>query len=172
MSGFLEVGITPDGKEVIVNHPDLLPDAKGVGHIIFSPAQARAFALLVLKKADGCDHDHVDLANEQTLCDDKRRGAPNHMYRSDEEVVLGLKRILDLNMGVSSIDALYMLMIAIRARAGISMSQQKLILALLLNALPTRLCDDCEGDGKSRKSGFSTLDCEHCMGTGVRFMRF
>lgn len=168
MSGFLEVGITPDGKEVIVNHPDLLPDAKGVGHIIFSPAQARDLALVLLKKSRECTYFSVDLANEQTLCDDMRRGAPDHTYQNDEQVVLGLKRILDLNMGVSSIDALYMMVIALRARAGIRMPEQKLILALLIEVLHTRRCDDCKGSGKRVNS---TLDCEHCTGTGVRFMR-
>lgn len=52
MSGFLEVGLSADGKEVIVNHPDLQPDAQGVGHIVFSPREARDLALLLLRKAD------------------------------------------------------------------------------------------------------------------------
>ena len=52
---YLEVGLTPDGREVIINHPDLLPDANGVGHIVFSPAQARNLARLLLRKADLCE---------------------------------------------------------------------------------------------------------------------
>lgn len=51
---YLEVGLTPDGREVIINHPDLLPDANGVGHIVFSPEQARNLARLLLRKADLC----------------------------------------------------------------------------------------------------------------------
>jgi hypothetical protein len=51
---YLEVGISIDGREVVVNHPDLQPDAYGVGHIVFSPAQARALARLLLRKADEC----------------------------------------------------------------------------------------------------------------------
>jgi hypothetical protein len=47
--GFLEVGNF--GGEVIVNHPDLQPDANGVGHIVFSPEEARGFAWLLLKNA-------------------------------------------------------------------------------------------------------------------------
>lgn len=46
----LEVG--NDGKEVIINHPDLQPDENGVGHITFSPEQARNLARLLTKHAD------------------------------------------------------------------------------------------------------------------------
>ena len=46
----LEVG--NDGKEVIINHPDLQPDENGVGHITFSPEQARNLARLLNKHAD------------------------------------------------------------------------------------------------------------------------
>lgn len=49
IGGVLEVGIL--NEEVIVNHPDLKPDENGVGHIVFSPAQARNLAYLLLKKA-------------------------------------------------------------------------------------------------------------------------
>ena len=52
MSGFLEVGLSADGKEVVINHPDLQPDAQGVGHIVFSPREARNLALMLLRKAD------------------------------------------------------------------------------------------------------------------------
>jgi len=54
MKGFLEVGLTEDEMEVVINHPDLQPDAKGCGHIVFSPEEARALARLLLKKADAC----------------------------------------------------------------------------------------------------------------------
>lgn len=47
--GVLEVGTV--GGEVIVNHPDLKPDENGVGHIVFSPRQARNFAHNLLKHA-------------------------------------------------------------------------------------------------------------------------
>jgi len=46
----LEVGHR-DG-EVILNHPDLPRDARGVAHIIFSPEQARELAALLMKQAD------------------------------------------------------------------------------------------------------------------------
>jgi hypothetical protein len=50
MKGMLEVGTNGHG-EVVINHPDLEPDEKGVGHIVFSPKQARALANILLKKS-------------------------------------------------------------------------------------------------------------------------
>jgi hypothetical protein len=49
--GTLWVGRTDKG-EIVINHPDLKPDRNGVGHIIFSPAQARGLAALLNKHAD------------------------------------------------------------------------------------------------------------------------
>lgn len=49
LEGVLEVGHNENG-EIVINHPDLHPDENGVGHIIFSPAQARNFALLLLER--------------------------------------------------------------------------------------------------------------------------
>lgn len=54
IGGFLEVGRN-DAHEVVVNHPDLKPDENGVGHIVFSPRQARNFANLLIKHAEYCD---------------------------------------------------------------------------------------------------------------------
>lgn len=51
---YLEVGLTPDQREVLINHPDIQTDANGCGHIVFSPAQARRLANLLLRKADEC----------------------------------------------------------------------------------------------------------------------
>ncbi len=50
MSGFLEVGTNGVGS-VVINHPDLEPDEEGVGHIIFSPAEAERLGNLLLRKA-------------------------------------------------------------------------------------------------------------------------
>jgi hypothetical protein len=50
IGGYLEVGLDAN-NEIVVNHPDLKPDANGVGHIVFSPAQARNLAQLLLKNA-------------------------------------------------------------------------------------------------------------------------
>ena len=51
IAGHLQVGTNGDG-EVVINHPQLITDSNGVGHIVFSPRQARNLASLLLKKAD------------------------------------------------------------------------------------------------------------------------
>lgn len=53
---FLEVGANENG-EIVVNHPDLKPDANGVGHIVFSPSQARHLAESLTKHADQIERD-------------------------------------------------------------------------------------------------------------------
>jgi hypothetical protein len=50
VDGVLEVG-RDDNFQIVVNHPDLKPDENGVGHIVFSPRQARKFANLLMKHA-------------------------------------------------------------------------------------------------------------------------
>jgi hypothetical protein len=50
--GQLMVGITEDGREIVVNHPDLKPDADGCGHIVFSPDQAMNLELLLARNAN------------------------------------------------------------------------------------------------------------------------
>lgn len=50
VSGTLMVGTTGAG-EVVIEHPDLNADANGVGHIVFSPEQARDLGALMVKKA-------------------------------------------------------------------------------------------------------------------------
>lgn len=49
--GYLQVGLSEDMTEVVVNHPDLEPDENGVGHIVFSIAEARNLARLLNEKA-------------------------------------------------------------------------------------------------------------------------
>jgi len=51
---YLEVGLTADEREIVINHPDVRVDNHGCGHIVFSPAQARHLAKLLLRKADEC----------------------------------------------------------------------------------------------------------------------
>lgn len=53
-SDYLEVGETEDGF-VVVNHTALDVDEDGCGHILFSPAQARHLAALLIKKADSIE---------------------------------------------------------------------------------------------------------------------
>ena len=50
-AGFLEVGRN-DRFEVVINHPNLETDENGIGHIVFSPRQARQLAHFLLSQAD------------------------------------------------------------------------------------------------------------------------
>lgn len=56
IEGYLEVGLNEQG-EIVVNHPDLKPDADGVGHIVFSVNQARHLAELLHKHAAQSERD-------------------------------------------------------------------------------------------------------------------
>lgn len=56
---YLEVGLTPDEREIIVNVPmpynDIEETIRRHGHhIVFSPDQARSLARLLVRKADEC----------------------------------------------------------------------------------------------------------------------
>jgi hypothetical protein len=46
----LEVGLTDDSQNIVINHPDLQPDEHGVGHIVFSVAQARSLIVVLQQK--------------------------------------------------------------------------------------------------------------------------
>lgn len=50
--GYLLIGQTEDGLEIVMN---LDHDRNGIGHIIFSPGQARHLARLLYKKAKEVD---------------------------------------------------------------------------------------------------------------------
>lgn len=50
IEGFLEVGLN-DRDEIVFIHPDLKPDANGVGHIIFSVDQAMRLSHILAVKA-------------------------------------------------------------------------------------------------------------------------
>lgn len=69
VEGYLEVGTNENG-EIVVNHPDLKPDENGVGHIVFSPNQARHLAYLLNKRAGQAELDQRRRAEEE-----KRREA-------------------------------------------------------------------------------------------------
>jgi hypothetical protein len=49
---YLEIGHTPDGCEIIINIP--CDPRAPPQHVIFSPAQSRHLAKLLLRKADEC----------------------------------------------------------------------------------------------------------------------
>lgn len=91
----LDVGTNGAG-EVVINHPDLSPDADGVGHIVFSPAQARNLATLLVRKARDAEEELVEKGrveaakipvdrSAQTLAD----GSPVPADRSHTELLPG-----------------------------------------------------------------------------------
>jgi hypothetical protein len=51
VAGILEVSRTDDTREVVIIHPDLKPDASGVGRLVFSPRHARYLANLLIEHA-------------------------------------------------------------------------------------------------------------------------
>ena len=55
IEGFLEVGCD-EQDQIVINHPDLKPDENGVGHIVFSPNQARNLARSLIKNADSAEN--------------------------------------------------------------------------------------------------------------------
>ena len=72
--GILEVGTNGSG-EVVINHPDLLPDENGVGHIVFSVEQARDLANLLLSKSADAAVERGDLKTTFTNPQDNAKGA-------------------------------------------------------------------------------------------------
>ncbi len=66
VAGYLEVGCNDNG-EVVINHPDIESDKDGVGHIVFSPNQARALAKLLIKHANSIEHRSTCQAGFQTI---------------------------------------------------------------------------------------------------------
>lgn len=56
VAGHLEVGANGRG-EVVVNHPRIETDENGVGHIVFSPNQARILAALLIKHSVTADEE-------------------------------------------------------------------------------------------------------------------
>src|ERR1700722_19470558 len=82
ITGYIEVGRN-DAGEIVVNHPDLKPDENGIGHIVFSPAQARNLAHLLLKHADDAQR-QLDREAMESL----RRNAPP-VDRSARELISG-----------------------------------------------------------------------------------
>ena len=79
----LEVGTNGAG-EVVVNHPDLQPDEKGVGHIVFSVEQARNLANLLMSKAADASVERGDFENhlyELFAAVVVRRGMPDYDKR-------------------------------------------------------------------------------------------
>lgn len=62
IEGHLIVGYN-ERFEVVVEHPELMTNAKGEGHIVFSPNQARQLAALLIAKAS--DAESAKIATEE-----------------------------------------------------------------------------------------------------------
>jgi hypothetical protein len=54
ITGYLEIGINPETFEIVIN---LDEDRNGIGHVTFSPDQARNLASILIRKADEVDKD-------------------------------------------------------------------------------------------------------------------
>lgn len=67
VAGTLQVGVSEDGRDVVVNHPKLAVDADGAGYLKFSPMQARHFAASLLVKASEIDDFSSVVVNEAEL---------------------------------------------------------------------------------------------------------
>jgi hypothetical protein len=64
--GILEIGTNGKG-EVVINHPDLMPDENGVGHIVFSVKQANDFAQTVQQKANQAQEELLTIMEEERI---------------------------------------------------------------------------------------------------------
>ncbi len=69
VAGKLEVSLTEDGNEIVIKHPDLKPDATGVGRIVFSPRHARHLANLLIENATEAEADAERMNISQRLAD-------------------------------------------------------------------------------------------------------
>jgi hypothetical protein len=63
----LEVTRTDDTQEVVIVHPDLKPDASGIGRLVFSPRHARYLANLLIE--------HAAAAEAEAIMSDEARAA-------------------------------------------------------------------------------------------------
>lgn len=66
VAGVLEVTRTEDTQEVVIIHPDLKPDANGVGRLVFSPRHARYLANLLIEHAAAAEAEATMSAAKRT----------------------------------------------------------------------------------------------------------
>lgn len=89
IAGHLEVGTTGKG-EVVVNHPRMQEDDNG-GHLVFSPAQARDFAKILLSKAVEADRESgvsvVQLVDKEQAYRSLAMTAASHLNYASDYVV-------------------------------------------------------------------------------------
>lgn len=66
VAGVLEVTRTDDTQKVVIIHPDLKPDASGVGRLVFSPRHARYLANLLIEHAAAAEAEAAMLSGTET----------------------------------------------------------------------------------------------------------
>jgi hypothetical protein len=75
----LEVTRTDDTQEVVIIHPDLKPDASGVGRLVFSPRHARYLANLLVEHATAAEAEAI-------MSDEARAGNPILAFAPDVKI--------------------------------------------------------------------------------------
>jgi hypothetical protein len=75
----LEVTRTDDTQEVVIIHPDLKPDASGVGRLVFSPRHARYLANLLVEHATAAEAEAI-------MSDEARAGNPILAFAPDGKI--------------------------------------------------------------------------------------
>lgn len=82
VAGVLEVSRTDDTQEVVIIHPDLKPDASGVGRLVFSPRHARYLANLLIEHAAAAESEAARPAGTRTV---KSTARPTNMDRDSRK---------------------------------------------------------------------------------------
>lgn len=81
----LEVTRTDDTQEVVIIHPDLKPDASGVGRLVFSPRHARYLANLLVEHAAAAEAEAI-------MTDAAKRDNPTLAFAPAGKISRGHKR--------------------------------------------------------------------------------
>jgi hypothetical protein len=87
VAGVLEVSRTDDTQEVVIIHPDLKPDASGVGRLVFSPRHARYLANLLVEHAAAAEAEATTSAAAST---GNREAAPADAGKNSRRVKRGI----------------------------------------------------------------------------------
>jgi len=78
VAGVLEVSRTDDTQQVVIIHPDLKPDASGVGRLVFSPRHARYLANLLIEHAAAAE---AETAMSAGITSGQSTAAPANVQR-------------------------------------------------------------------------------------------
>ena len=125
MQGILEVGTNGAG-EVVINHPDLKPDADGVGHIVFSVEQARNLANLLMSKSADASVERGDF--KTTLTNYSRR-----LWSVEECQIMvnaALSKLIDDAGGLLTIAVSDMFRVAQKGTLAMALSDDDKVLTL------------------------------------------